>query len=335
MDRYEFVASKDYKKLLIENHVEITDATFASLVFHNKFISTEKIENTLKSLALTTKNKELKKQITLYLQKKQDNLEKFYHNDEGCYFEMCFQDELSGVIYRSYEKAYEDALLEKQPFKISKEYFEDNYDQVGDEVILGTLAFNESGQLQDYGRFQLYRKTVQYPVHSFEEDYIDLPYFFRQGDIVKIVGENQYGIVYSFEDDKDEEDYRKLARRGDYTDFSMTVDLIFENDTYVFDGFNHRHVAPTEIEYAVFENNNDPKKRFLEYMVKTLYHSSFFFGTRDNGRMDQILKRLKKLWEQYPDLRLGQLLLITCGTEDLFAIEDEDLLKLIDNDIFE
>lgn len=60
MDRYEFVASKDYKKLLIENHVEITDATFASLVFHNKFISTEKIENTLKSLALTTKNKELK-----------------------------------------------------------------------------------------------------------------------------------------------------------------------------------------------------------------------------------------------------------------------------------
>ena len=105
--------------------MEITDATFASLVFHNKFISTEKIENTLKSLALTTKNKELKKQITLYLQKKQDDLEKFYHNDEGCYFEMCFQDELSGVIYRSYEKAYEDALLEKQPFKISKEYFED------------------------------------------------------------------------------------------------------------------------------------------------------------------------------------------------------------------
>ena len=38
---------------------------------------------------------------------------------------------------------------------------------------------------------------------------------------------------------------------------------------------------------------------------------------------------------EYPDLRLGQLLLITCGTEDLFAIEDEDLLKLIDNDIFE
>ena len=55
----------------------------------------------------------------------------------------------------------------------------------------------------------------------------------------------------------------------------------------------------------------------------------------NDGRMDQILKRLKKLWEQYPDLRLGQLLLITCGTEDLFAIEDEDLLKLIDNDIFE
>lgn len=61
MDRYEFIASKDYKKLLIENHVEITDATFASLVFHNKFISTEKIDNTIKSLALTTKNKELKK----------------------------------------------------------------------------------------------------------------------------------------------------------------------------------------------------------------------------------------------------------------------------------
>ena len=71
----------------------------------------------------------------------------------------------------------------------------------------------------------------------------------------------------------------------------MTVDLIFENDTYVFDGFNHRHVAPTEIEYAVFENNNDPKKRFLEYMVKTLYHSSFFSNIPDNNQKTTIKKK--------------------------------------------
>ena len=70
------------------------------------------------------------------------------------------------------------------------------------------------------------------------------------------------------------------------------------------------------------------RKGFLEYMKKTLYEKSFVTGPgRDKERFDEILSKLEKVWNQYPDLRLGQLLVIVCGKSDLFMIEDEELLE--------
>ena len=84
------------------------------------------------------------------------------------------------------------------------------------------------------------------------------------------------------------------------------------------------------IEYARFDKN-DLKKNFLEYMVNTLFHSSLFFGPpRKKERIHYVLERLGLLWGKYPDLRLGQLILNIGASRNLFAIEDEDLLKIID-----
>lgn len=51
---------------------------------------------------------------------------------------------------------------------------------------------------------------------------------------------------------------------------------------------------------------------------------------RNENRIPQILKRLEKVWEKYPDLRLGQLILNVCENPLLYYIEDEELLKLIE-----
>ena len=54
---------------------------------------------------------------------------------------------------------------------------------------------------------------------------------------------------------------------------------------------------------------------------------------RDPKRIDRILKKLKKAWEQSPDLRLCQLITIKAASvnphnhPDLFYVEDEDLEK--------
>lgn len=49
---------------------------------------------------------------------------------------------------------------------------------------------------------------------------------------------------------------------------------------------------------------------------------------RNPKRIPKTLKEIERLWVQYPDLRLGQLL-INCyvNDTDLYYIEDEQLIK--------
>lgn len=56
---------------------------------------------------------------------------------------------------------------------------------------------------------------------------------------------------------------------------------------------------------------------------------------RDPDRIPPILEELKKAWEKYSDLRLGQLVIILNDvygpktSADLFTVEDEMMLKKI------
>lgn len=90
------------------------------------------------------------------------------------------------------------------------------------------------------------------------------------------------------------------------------------------------HVCPTELEYAALDEG-DPRKGFLEYIKQVLYEresNTLFSGTgRKPERIREILTKLEIVWKQYPDMRLGQLLLNVCGNCDFFSMEDEELLK--------
>jgi len=46
---------------------------------------------------------------------------------------------------------------------------------------------------------------------------------------------------------------------------------------------------------------------------------------RDPARIPVILGQLEMLWERYPDLRLGQLIL-NVFRDDFYHLEDEDLI---------
>lgn len=48
---------------------------------------------------------------------------------------------------------------------------------------------------------------------------------------------------------------------------------------------------------------------------------------RDPDRIDRVLSLIRTAWEQYPDLRLGQLLHNVTGVhDDLFMYEDDRLI---------
>ena len=55
---------------------------------------------------------------------------------------------------------------------------------------------------------------------------------------------------------------------------------------------------------------------------------------RKPQRMDEVLRLTKEIWEQYPDFRLGQLLVNICDKKDLFYVEDEDLVKALQRNKF-
>lgn len=52
---------------------------------------------------------------------------------------------------------------------------------------------------------------------------------------------------------------------------------------------------------------------------------------RNPERIDNILERLKVVWKENPDLRLGQLLLAVIKMDRLFYIEDETLMQALEN----
>jgi len=52
---------------------------------------------------------------------------------------------------------------------------------------------------------------------------------------------------------------------------------------------------------------------------------------KDPNRIKNILEKLKEIWERYPDLRFGQLIMNLFKDYELFFMEDEELLKEIED----
>ena len=48
---------------------------------------------------------------------------------------------------------------------------------------------------------------------------------------------------------------------------------------------------------------------------------------RDPKRIKKVIKALKKRWKKNPELRLGQLLFLVANNNNLFYLEDKELLN--------
>lgn len=71
------------------------------------------------------------------------------------------------------------------------------------------------------------------------------------------------------------------------------------------------------------ENTNEIMNKLISEMIKN-------YKPRDSQRIPVILSEIQKVWEQYPDLRLGQLIMNCCANgQVLFNIEDDMLLERI------
>lgn len=217
--------------------------------------------------------------------------------------------------YLKFDATYEDGLKEGTPFNIKKELFECKKNVEDRQGVFGCVGFCSAGYRNN--TFSLYLEAEKDSIEwgdsrRFEYRYVDMPLMFRRKDIVHVIGTEFYGIVDSPLNDEDEIKHRNCAKSGDYSDWQV----------------------PANLEYAEFEDG-DLRKGMLDYMVKTLYECSWLGGGgRDVGRIQAVLSALETVWRQYPDMRLGQLLINVCGETDLFVIEDEKILERLQYNTF-
>ena len=147
------------------------------------------------------------------------------------------------------------------------------------------------------------------------------------------ISSERYGIVDAPVDDENERKYSKIAEFGDYSDWQVSVNLMYDGQKFL-SVFSHEHIAPADLELAKFDDG-DVRKEMMEYMVKTLYANAWFDGEgRDVGRITTVLSAVETVWKQYPDMRLGQLLINVCGKSDLFSVEDEKMLERLQYNMF-
>lgn len=334
----ELIISKDYRKFIEEKNIELSDWDKATLIYNHKATSFPEKIRVLKELCEQTQDEELIKQIKERIAQETKYVEEFKENTGNAYYQLAVLYEGKydwDEIYLDYASVFEAGMSEGAPFAIKKECLACKSAKGDNQGTFGSITYNVEGNVEKIG--WLYCKgdmnEIRYNKKRFEDRYVDLPMCFRQGDIVKIVGTELYGIIDGIVDDADEERHCRLGRSGDYSDYQITVNL-FYNDKKFLSVFSHDHIPPTEIEYARFEEG-DSRQGILEYMKRALYHNSLWSGIgRDQSRMKEVLSKIETVWKQYPDLRLGQLLLNVCGSPDLFMLEDEKLLERLEKNIF-
>lgn len=107
-------------------------------------------------------------------------------------------------------------------------------------------------------------------------------------DIVHIIGTELYGIVGAPINDEDELKYRNCARNGEYSNWQVIVNLIYNGQRFL-SVFSRDHIVPPDLELAEFEEG-DVCKGMMVSMGKTLYANLLFDGSgRDAGRIAAVL----------------------------------------------
>lgn len=339
---FEIIASKNYRDFINNQEITLSDWDKATLICNHRTATYYEKGLALLDLKMNSTDELLKKQIQERLSRDSDFHFKFQDNCRNAYYILKLMENGKYIVegyYSNFVAAHAEGVKGKMQFCITKNLFEDEELDGNRSGVFGTVEYDEDGNKKNILCLYCIDDEEPFDEHSkdrFENKYIELPLMFRRKDIVHIIGTEKYGIVDWPEND-DEEIFskEKLGRLDciDYSDFQVPVNLIYDGDKFL-SVFSHDHVAPTDLEYAELEDM-DPRKGMLEYMVKTLYESSWFGGSgRDPGRINAVLTELELVWRQYPDMRLGQLLTNVCGRVPLFSIEDEMILERLQHNKF-
>lgn len=276
----EIIKSKDVREYIDKIGYQFTDSGRATLIYNTDW-SIQKKHNALLKLSNATTDTELKKQIAERVNYDNHCIEQIKSNSGNCVVHL--------KIWVKEDKAYTDAglfsswqLAEQyaqsctREFQISKMVIYDTEQQWDEEdwgnSVVAQISYNKEGQEKYYWGADINERLSEYDFERFEYAYVTVPHPFEEGDIVRIIGTDDIGIVRFDKKDKWKE-WDEMLKSGegwlsnwdpDYSDISFPIEILNENAE-----FGHFHVSPMDVEYAELED--DEKKNLLEmasYLVK-------------------------------------------------------------------
>lgn len=134
--------------------------------------------------------------------------------------------------------------------------------------VVSTLTFNDKGELSGCWSYEAEWRgeRTEEDKGRFENAYVELPYFFKTGDLVREVGMNDIGIV------------TEVPQRmcPDYSDCSVRVEYVGENGKFI-----HEHVPLIVLECADFDSAG-PRKEVLKSAQRLLQGKGSFQTLQKN-----------------------------------------------------
>lgn len=264
-----------------------TDGQKAALLVHSGFTLKEK-HSRLYDLKERTTDQNLKQQIAEYLHKSELDFQIFKENSDKSYIyilkvmdgDASYTEKLPDGYFFDWEMACEYGRKEKKPFVVEKHLvgdkkFLDKYlnSEYYDYPIV-SLGFNKDGEA-DY----LDSQEVPYDGKDVEvfdyyqyfwNAFYEVPNPFEKGDIVRLIGTENYGIIDTpqkkWNDDLTRYKSDEWKQQGislEWSDVNVRVDFLNEDGT-----FRHGHVNPIYLERYQPEGdlqNGSPMDKLLLY----------------------------------------------------------------------
>ncbi|WP_080798767.1 hypothetical protein [Arabiibacter massiliensis] len=271
----ELIPSKDMRKHLDSVGREFTDFEKAELAYNNCLLPTEEKEQFLVELKATTEDQELVERIDRYFECKQQALRRFEEHEGFAYVLQGarFENRLIDGFFETREAAQEFArrACGNTGYEIAKAFLVSAGDarDIGSDALssaVAALTYSPDHILQSWWSNEsdegLPSDESEKEQLFFDDTYFDIPHPFFRGDVVKVLGWDEVGIVL---DPKDQEEKDAQVRRDserkdalDFYDCAVTVEFPDEEGS-----FHHDHINPIYLEYATLKARS-PEKMLIK-----------------------------------------------------------------------
>ena len=252
------IPSETVRNYVMESGWTFTDRERAALLYHSD-LSLKEQYTRLGTLRDTTTDEGLQKQLTEYLEREKRAIRAFKENSDKCCIYILKVRENGGShdgeylvcgYFFDWEVAFEYGRKENASFQIEKYLVNGvltHEDGTCRHTSIADLHFSKEYEADFFSSREIPDDNEQTDWYEcFENMFYNAPNPFEIGDVVRLVGTEEYGIV-EVSQKQWKETLELYKQRGkfppDYSDVQIRVIFLTEDGT-----FSHSHINPVDLE---------------------------------------------------------------------------------------